>query len=460
MFEHEVDRSAPGALGTRVSREELTEFIGSLSTMDVATDQGEAIERIRVLEELKAACAAAQARESDALYIMRCDAEAQDGVPVRERGRGVSAEIALARRDAPSRGGQHLGLARTLVTDLPNTMKSLSSGEISEWTATVVCQEVICLDTEHRQAVDELIKNRLGQVSLGRLRGLVRGHVQRLDQAAVVARREREEKQRRVSVRPAPGDMAYLTALMPLKQAVAIYATLSRDAATMVGSGAADGRTQAQTMADLLVERATGQSVASAVPAEIQLVMTDKALFGGGDTPAWIPGHGPIPASTGRQWVGEESPEVFLRRLYADPTSGQLVSMESRRREFPPGLRRLIVTRDDVCRTPFCDAPIRHLDHAQSASTGGETTWANGSGLCAQCNYLKENRGWQHNADADRLEVITPTGHRYEHHTLAQIKELQGADPPQISSPAEHLLEKIPLKDLIPDGWVKRVNVE
>lgn len=37
--------------------------------------------------------------------------------------------------------------------------------------------------------------------------------------------------------------------------------------------------------------------------------------------------------------------------------------MDSRARLFPAGLRRFIRARDDTCRTPYCDAPIRHLDH-------------------------------------------------------------------------------------------------
>ena len=48
--------------------------------------------------------------------------------------------------------------------------------------------------------------------------------------------------------------------------------------------------------------------------------------------------------------------------------------MDSRARLFPPGHRRFIQTRDDTCRTPYCDAPIRHLDHIIPWHTGGATT--------------------------------------------------------------------------------------
>jgi hypothetical protein len=52
-----------------------------------ASTEAEAIDRIRVLEGLKSACAAAQARETAALRELRWAEDAPRGVPVRERGR-------------------------------------------------------------------------------------------------------------------------------------------------------------------------------------------------------------------------------------------------------------------------------------------------------------------------------------------------------------------------------------
>lgn len=75
--------------------------------------------------------------------------------------------------------------------------------------------------------------------------------------------------------------------------------------------------------------------------------------------------------------------------------------MESRSRNFPTGLTRFIGLRDGTCRTPYCDAPIRHTDHAIPAARGGLTSAANGEGLCEACNYAKEAPGWA---------VVTHTG--------------------------------------------------
>ena len=89
--------------------------------------------------------------------------------------------------------------------------------------------------------------------------------------------------------------------------------------------------------------------------------------------------------------------------------------MESRSRLFPKGLAQFIALRDGTCRTPYCDAPIRHTDHATPAARGGPTTAANGTGLCEACNYTKEAPGWTVTTHTDEngshtAVLTTPTG--------------------------------------------------
>ncbi|OFE14823.1 hypothetical protein BA895_09130 [Humibacillus sp. DSM 29435] len=75
---------------------------------------------------------------------------------------------------------------------------------------------------------------------------------------------------------------------------------------------------------------------------------------------------------------------VWLRRLYLHPKSGQLVGMDSTRRVFGGNLRKYLLASDaGVCRTPWCDARIRHLDHIHDHAQGGPTTATNGQGLCS-----------------------------------------------------------------------------
>ena len=82
------------------------------------------------------------------------------------------------------------------------------------------------------------------------------------------------------------------------------------------------------------------------------------------------------------------------------------------------GLAQFIGFRDQRCRTPYCDAPIRHIDHITPAARGGATSGDNGDGMCAACNYTKEAEGWVVVTELSAggrhsLVVRTPTGVRY-----------------------------------------------
>ncbi len=85
--------------------------------------------------------------------------------------------------------------------------------------------------------------------------------------------------------------------------------------------------------------------------------------------------------------------------------------MDSRARLFPDAARRFLITRDQICRTSWCDAPIRHIDHIDPAARGGPTSIGNGRGLCANCNYSKQSPGWTTRMCSDGfITVTTPTG--------------------------------------------------
>jgi hypothetical protein len=81
-------------------------------------------------------------------------------------------------------------------------------------------------------------------------------------------------------------------------------------------------------------------------------------------------------------------------------------------------VRRFILLRDQSCRTPWCDAPIQHLDHVTASRANGTTTATNGQGLCEACNYAKAAPGWlAHTVRAGpghTVRTTTPTGHSYD----------------------------------------------
>ena len=161
-----------------------------------------------------------------------------------------------------------------------------------------------------------------------------------------------------------------------------------------------------------LIERVTGRPADVADPVAVDLVITDETLLGGDDIPARLSGYGPIPASVARglvsRAVSDERSRCTLRRLYRHPKSGALVAMESRSRFFPKGLAMFIGLRDQTCRTPYCDAPIRHRDHAQPRHRDGPTSADNGLGECERCNYAKESPGWRVPRAAARTACTQP----------------------------------------------------
>jgi hypothetical protein len=167
-------------------------------------------------------------------------------------------------------------------------------------------------------------------------------------------------------------------------------------------------------MADTLVERLLG-TAGGVVPVEVGLVVSDEVLLGTRDDEAYVDGFGPVPAEVAREVVrlGGEHGLATVRRLYRSPSSGQLVAMDSRSRRFDGGLARFIRLRDRVCRTPWCDAPVRHTDHVRPAAAAGVTSGANGAGLCEACNYAKEAPGWSVvvlESEPHTIELRTPQG--------------------------------------------------
>ena len=73
--------------------------------------------------------------------------------------------------------------------------------------------------------------------------------------------------------------------------------------------------------------------------------------------------------------------------------------------------------RDQTCRTPWCDAPVRQGDHAESHGEGGATSQVNGQGLCQGCNLGKQALGWRARArpgPRHTVQTQTPSGHRYD----------------------------------------------
>ncbi|MGW0172611.1 HNH endonuclease [Rhodococcus sp. NPDC003322] len=421
--------SEQGRLTDTVTTTDVEQWVQSLAAATGPDHQAERIDLLHALERLTCAAAGLQAQVTADFAAQQRRTATDAGVARERRDRGIASQIALARRESPHRGGIHLGLATTLVSELPHTLTALRGGWITEWRATQIARETACLSIEDRAEIDRKLAadpERLETMSDRDTVASARQMSYEADKQVWVRRKAKAHTERRVSIRPAPDTMTYVTALLPMAEGVACHAALSAAAASATATG--DERTRGQIMADTLVARVvtapTDDTTAPAPPVRVHLTVSDRTLFGGADEAAQVRGYGPIPADVARELVHAAATAGLaeLRRVYTRPDTGAVVAMDRSTRLFPNSLAELIRLRDPVCRTPWCDAPVRHTDHIHPVADGGPTTFENGQGLCEACNYAKQAPGWIaetiDSPDGRHLvRITTPTGHI--HHSLA-----------------------------------------
>lgn len=429
MFESAIrDRhTSPATRSSVLHASSITAWKNSISgalESSSGLDDPARVDAIAALEELVCVVTAAQASLAGELDDSQRALHGSAGVDKEQQGKGVASQVAMARRESPHRGRQHLGLAKVVRTELPHTWSAWRKGHISEWKVTLIARETGCLPLHHRLEVDRLVAadvDSLERMGDRQVASLCAKEAARLDAASVVKRRRKAESERCVTLRPAPDTMTYLTALLPVKDGVAAMAALARTADSARAAG--DERGKGQVMADALVEsilKATTEPPNDDVPTRtisLGLVMSDVALFGTSDEPAHLDDFGPIPAELAREIIAgavAHDEEVWLRRLYTSPNTGELVAMDAKGRCFRGSLSRFVRTRDQFCRTPWCDAPVRHIDHVRRSADDGTTSGGNAQGLCEACNYAKEAPGWRARPGPDgTIETTTPTGHRH-----------------------------------------------
>lgn len=104
----------------------------------------------------------------------------------------------------------------------------------------LLARETACLSLADRLAVDATLAANPDQIEAmgdGELVAETRKLAYRLDPESSVERRRRAESGRRVTLRPAPDVMTHLSALLPVKDGVAIHAVLTREADRLRAAG-------------------------------------------------------------------------------------------------------------------------------------------------------------------------------------------------------------------------------
>ena len=404
--------------------DDLLAELAAVVADDSQVADADRIDRLDRLERARSVVAAVQVAETVRFARSQAKEQLAAGVHPKKLGQGIADQIALACRVSPWEGSRRLNVAKALWFDLPQTYGLLITGELRERIAEQVVTETRHLDSERRQAIDARIaKSKIERKGLRSAAACVRKHAYEADPQAYVERGRTERKHRRVSLRPAPDTMAWLTAYLPVEQGVACLAALRQYTDTLKASG--DERSRDQIMADTLVERLTGQATAQDVNVEVQLLMPwDSLLDPKAPGSALIPGHGPVPGPIARDLILSTKGLRWWRRLFTKPTTDGngtiVIGGDPARRRFDGWLEQLIRLRDQTCRDPYCDAMIRHLDHIRPYRVGGPTELINGRGECERGNLVREMPGWRVDLLHSGLEgrphtivITTPTGHRY-----------------------------------------------
>jgi len=393
---------------------------------DTASDSAEeALAVLAGIDHLRASLAAVDATWQVAAEQRIRLADAAQGVAPGKQGKGAGQEIALARRISPAASSFSQAKARRLVQNMPGTVDRLWAGAVTDRQASAVAGALDGASAETCRQIDEQIREHpesLRGKGHKRLQDDIRAMVQRLEPETSRERAERAARTRHVHMTPLNDGMARVTAVLRGIDAVAMMHSLQTRAESLRATG--EKASVPALEADLLVgdvlhstrdddeRHAAGPQNPRPRPGlDVGIVITDTALLGPEDDAetAQLEGYGTIPAHIVRDTllgqppgqlrpVAEEHPDelvsAFYRRLYATPRTGDLVAMESRSRAFPAGLARMLRWRDTTCRTPWCNAKIRHNDHVIPHHRGGATSFANGQGLCARCNLLKELGLW------------------------------------------------------------------
>jgi hypothetical protein len=369
--------------------------------------EAELIDQIQQLESVRHSLAALQATRVRAFARLHVENGIAAGQVDPDRlQRGVLAQVGLACRVSPTEARRRVSTARDLHDGLDHVRGLFAAGELSALKVTAVVAACSGLDRAERAAVDaRLAAHDLARLGIRRLQDLARRFAAEVAPGKFLARVESARAERRVTLRPAPDAMTYLTAYLPVEQGVACLAALNKAFVEVSVNPAPLTRTRGQVMADTLVERVTGQAVATDVGVEVQVVVPVEALLDPeSPLPAEIPGHGPVATGEGRK---------TLRRLIT--SEGVVIGGDSRQRTFTGLLARLVRARaGNRCTEPYCDAPVRHVDHIHRDAEGGVTDLDNGRGVCEFHNHVREQAGWRVARGPDgRVRTTTPTGHTY-----------------------------------------------
>jgi hypothetical protein len=432
---------------------------------------GEVLDRIRGWAQMVARAQGMLAGEIAALYASREDMPAflTDPAAVEPLREFVAAEIAAALHLAPTTAQDLLDDAVDLVERVPAVHAALTAGRIDYRTARVLAEETVPVSHEHLAAV---VAGALGRAAAGgtaaQVRAFTRRAALRLDPVTATRREAAAVAGRRVERGRAFDGVAEITALLPIADADALWATVDAAARALpatLADGSADQRSLDDKRADVLVALITRPDTVPPPPVRYADVVipisaltgtapgdpAPEAAGGGGGSgaiddggePAEVAGWGPVTTATALPMVEAscwravvvDAADRVLVRSHPEPRGGDpagrvagllraaraALAGDPERLETPAyrPSRALVDHVEAVhrrCRFPGCRRRARACDkdHVLPWLAGGLTCACNLIPLCRRHHRAKHAPGWRVRLNRDRsVTWTTPTGHRW-----------------------------------------------
>lgn len=333
---------------------------------------------------------------------------------------GLGAEVAVGLGVSRSRADAQLRVAIALRDRLPAVATVYLSGQVDYRLITTVINRTDLVDDPARLVkVDREIAARI--TSWMRLSGPAQEHrideiIARADPAGVRTPKDARD-QRRVDVDPAPHGMADIWARVDLAAAAAFDTFLDAMADAVCAD---DPRTKQQRRADAILAIGLGTTLAcrcgnsvcpAAAPAPpatgsfvIRVIATPATLDGDPHAPAYLPGHGLIPAD---QVVDLIASGAKIKSVPIPPPQSESSYRPS------TALAEFVRTRDLTCRFPGCATKAEYCDIDHTVPwPAGPTHPSNLKCLCRFHHLLKTfHDGWSDTQYPDGTVVWrTPSG--------------------------------------------------
>ena len=339
----------------------------------------------------------------------------------------------------------------TLLRRLPRTWAALADGWLDWPRARAIAAE---LGWPARESPDDVFATieavvlpQAPELSITRLRALVRRELIAADPAAADRRRTAAERDADVTARGLGNGMGEVRATMPWPEAAALRAEVHAQARALkeAGDQRPIGQLRVAVLHDRIVrprqERPTVRAHVEVVAALDTLESGAAGAPGMGADPVLVDGE-PVTAALAREFLerldalcpgGLQAPTDGTLTLSITDHDGRLLAAVTRREletavrrgeglgcppavdryQHTPAQQRFVSTRDRTCRHPGCGtrAGWADLDHVVPHAHGGATDCSNLCCLCRRHHRLKTHaHGWLYVMTPDGVLAVTTPG--------------------------------------------------